>query len=64
LAQALAIDPHPVVDYAMSDHLPRQFTRVMDPANFLASPALWIGLVVAAAFIAAAVWMRRYREPL
>jgi len=35
-----------------------------DLATFLATPALWIGLVVAAAFIAAAVWMRRYREPL
>jgi ABC-2 type transport system permease protein len=63
-AQALAIDPNPAVDYAMSSHFPRQFTRVMDPGNFLASPALWIGLAVAAAFIAAAVWMRRYREPL
>lgn len=41
--------------------------RVMDgidPVAFLTNPWLWVGLVVAAAFIAAAIWMRRYREPL
>ena len=35
-----------------------------DPAPFLASPGLWIGLVVAAAFLAGAVWLRRRREPM
>ena len=35
-----------------------------DPAPFLASPGLWIGLVVAAVFLAAAVWLRRRREPI
>ena len=35
-----------------------------DPAPFLASPGLWIGLVVAAAFLAGAVWLRRRREPI
>jgi ABC-2 type transport system permease protein len=35
----------------------------IDPAQFLATPGLWAGLVFAAAFIAAAVWLRRYREP-
>jgi len=32
--------------------------------QFLISPGLWIGLIVAAAFIAAAVRLRRYREPI
>jgi ABC-2 type transport system permease protein len=32
--------------------------------TFLSSPGLWIGLVVAAAFLAAAVRLRRYREPI
>ena len=36
----------------------------IDPGKFLSSPALWIGLVFAAAFVAAAVWLRRYREPI
>ncbi len=35
-----------------------------DPAAFLSNPDLWTGLAVAAAFLAAAVWVRRYREPI
>jgi hypothetical protein len=35
-----------------------------DPAKFVSSPGLWIGLVVAAALLAAAVWSRRYRDPV
>ena len=34
------------------------------PSQFLASPGLWIGLVVAAAFLAAAVQLRRSRGPI
>jgi len=34
------------------------------PGRFLSSPGLWIGLVSAAIFLAAAVRMRRYRDPL
>jgi ABC-2 type transport system permease protein len=36
----------------------------LDPARFLSTPGLWAGLAFAAAFLAAAVWQRRYREPL
>ena len=36
----------------------------LTPGNFLSAPGLWIGLAVAAAFLAAAVRMRRYREPI
>jgi hypothetical protein len=32
--------------------------------EFLAYPGLWIGLAIAAAFLAAAVRLRRYREPI
>ena len=35
-----------------------------DPLKFLSAPDLWIGLVVAAAFIAGAVWLRRRGEPI
>ena len=33
-------------------------------AQFLASPGFWFGLALAAAFLAAAVRLRRYREPI
>jgi ABC-2 type transport system permease protein len=33
------------------------------PGRFLASPALWLGLALAVAFLAAAVLLRRRREP-
>jgi ABC-2 type transport system permease protein len=36
----------------------------LDPVKFLSTPGLWIGLAIAAAFIAAAIWLRRYREPI
>jgi ABC-2 type transport system permease protein len=34
------------------------------PGRFLSNPSLWLGLVVAAALLAAAIRQRRYREPL
>jgi len=36
----------------------------LTPGNFLSTPGLWIGLAFAAAFLAAAVRLRRYREPI
>jgi ABC-2 type transport system permease protein len=36
----------------------------MDPLKFLRTPGLWLGLAFAAAFLAAAVWQRRRREPI
>jgi ABC-2 type transport system permease protein len=36
----------------------------LTPGRYLTSPGLWIGLLVAAAFLAAAIRLRRYREPL
>ena len=36
----------------------------LTPGKFLSTPGLWIGLAVAAAFLAAAIRLRRYREPI
>ena len=37
---------------------------LLQPLSFLSSPGLWAGLIVAAACLAAAVYLRRYREPI
>lgn len=36
----------------------------MDVGKFLSAPGLWIGLAVAAALVALAVWLRRRRDPI
>jgi ABC-2 type transport system permease protein len=36
----------------------------LTPGKYLSSPGLWLGLVVAVAFLAAAIRLRRYRGPL
>ena len=36
----------------------------LTPGKYLSSPGLWVGLIFAAAFIVAAVRLRRYRGPL
>ncbi len=36
----------------------------LTPGKYLSTPGLWIGLIVAALFVAAAVRLRRYRGPL
>jgi ABC-2 type transport system permease protein len=46
--------------FAFNAHTVPQFT----PGKYLSSPGLWLGLVFAAAFIAAAVRLRRYRGPI
>ena len=35
-----------------------------DPLALLATPGLWIGLVVAVVLVAATIWFRRYRQPI
>lgn len=44
--------------------VPRYALQLLDPIGFLSNPYLWVGLAAAAGLIAAAVWMRRYREPI
>jgi ABC-2 type transport system permease protein len=36
----------------------------LTPGTYLSTPSLWLGLIFAAAFIAAAIRLRRYRGPL
>jgi ABC-2 type transport system permease protein len=36
----------------------------LTPGTYLSTPGLWLGLIFAAAFIAAAIRLRRYRGPL
>jgi ABC-2 type transport system permease protein len=36
----------------------------LTPLKYLSTPGLWIGLILAALFLAAAVWQRRYRGPI
>jgi ABC-2 type transport system permease protein len=47
---------------------PEQFAEVLnpipDPVKFLSSPWVWVGLAVAAALFALAVWVRRRRDPI
>ncbi|MEO8136415.1 MAG: ABC transporter permease [Betaproteobacteria bacterium] len=47
-----------------SEGYPKVGLEQLDPVKFLTTPGLWIGLGFAAAFLAAAVWLRRNREPI
>ena len=47
----------------INDHNPNPLDS-LTPGRFLATPALWIGLAFAAVFLAAAVRLRRNREPI
>lgn len=50
--------------YAPADIFPTDpMTHIM-PGSFLSSPSLWIGLAIAAVFLAAAVRLRRYEGPI
>ena len=46
--------------FAFHAHTVPQLT----PGRYLSTPGLWLGLVFAAVFIAAAIRLRRYRGPL
>jgi ABC-2 type transport system permease protein len=50
--------------YLPADIFPTDpMTHIM-PGSFLSSPGLWIGLALAAAFLAAAMRLRRYQGPI
>ena len=64
-AQALVMHDHGHIrGFGFSPNTLSHISNAFDPGNFFSSPGLWIGLAVAAGFVAATVWMRRYREPL
>jgi ABC-2 type transport system permease protein len=46
------------------DRFPTHPMTHLTPGIFLSSPGLWIGLAVTAIFLAVAVQLRRYREPI
>jgi len=58
MAEAFAVQQQPG-DAGIIDPLGQ-----LTPARFLSTPGLWIGLALAAAFLAAAVRLRRNREPI
>ena len=43
---------------------PMEMMSARTPVQFFSTPGLWVGLAVAAIFLAAAVRLRRYREPI
>jgi ABC-2 type transport system permease protein len=50
---------------AMAPHsAPKDFMATLIPDRFFSLPGLWIGLVITAAFLAAAVRLRRYQGPI
>ena len=54
-----------VVHYPKETHVPIVDRLVqLDPLKFFSSPGLWIGLIIAAGFLIAAIRLRRYRGPL
>jgi ABC-2 type transport system permease protein len=51
--------------FVYNEHLKGGFPfPQMNPLGFVTNPGLWIGMVLGAGFFAAAVWMRRRREPV
>ena len=49
--------------HMMPDTLPMDAGTHITPLRFLSTPGLWLGLAVTAAFLAAAIRLRRYRGP-
>jgi len=55
--------PEPYSTTARSGNL-MEMMSALTPVQFFSAPGLWVGLAVAAIFLAAAVRLRRYREPI
>jgi ABC-2 type transport system permease protein len=51
-------------DFQMHRSISIDLLSQLTPGRYLATPGLWIGLIVAAGFIIAAVQLRRYRGPI
>jgi ABC-2 type transport system permease protein len=54
----------PAIDFGSPDTFPTNPMTHITPVHFLSSPELWIGLAISAAFLAAAVRLRRYQGPI
>jgi ABC-2 type transport system permease protein len=52
------------IEYPPPGNMPIEAPTLANLGAFLASPGLWIGLVVCAVFLAAAVRVRRYQGPI
>jgi len=55
--------PEPSTTTARSGNV-MEMISALTPAQFFSTPGLWVGLAVAAIFLATAVRLRRYREPI
>jgi ABC-2 type transport system permease protein len=64
LVGARLIGDAPGVAFSPHDVFPTDPMTHITPAHFLSNPGLWIGLVIAAAFLAAAVQLRRSQGPI
>ena len=79
LAERIATDTgylSGLLDYRLNGYLHEAFyvkdhgkdigdpLTLLAPAHYLSTPGLWAGLVVGAAFIAGAIWLRRSREAI
>jgi ABC-2 type transport system permease protein len=62
LLQVRFLGPQP--HHAAQGHQSADIMATLIPERFFSEPGLWIGLAVAAVFIAAAVRLRRYRGPI
>jgi len=55
--------PEPSTTTARSGNM-MEMISALTPAQFFSTPGLWVGLAIAAIFLAAAVQLRGYREPI
>jgi ABC-2 type transport system permease protein len=56
--------PAPEFVEGVTVQMPHSVLDALNPLGFVSNLWMWVGLIVAAGFVAAAIWMRRYREPL
>src|SRR6202041_1080918 len=63
MLQYRLIGPQPSTTTARSGNL-MEIMSGLSPMQFFSTPGLWVGLAVAGIFLAAAVRLRRYREPI
>ena len=60
-SEAFGFNPY---HYSHDNPVALESLAQLTPGRFLSSPGLWVGLIIAAAFVAAAIRLRRYRGPI